>query len=143
LILPDTNILLYAYNATSRFHVQARAWLEEAFSGGEQIGVPWIVIVGFIRIATDPRAHSNPLTMAEAVEIVDEWLARPNVLALGPGPNHWQILSDLLTRGQARGPLTTDAHIAAHALEAGAVLATNDRDFARFDGLRWIKPLDA
>jgi uncharacterized protein len=143
LIIPDTNILLYAYNATSRFHIQARTWLEAAFSGGEQIGVPWIVIVGFVRISTDPRAHSNPLTMAEAVEIVDAWLTRPNVIALGPGPHHWQILRDLLARGQARGPLTTDAHIAAHALESGAVLATNDRDFARFDGLRWIKPLEA
>jgi uncharacterized protein len=141
-IVVDTNVLLYAYNASSAFHAPARRWIEDAFSGTELIGLPWIVIVGFIRISTDPRAHTRPLTIVEATKAVDEWLSRKTVIALAPGPQHWEILSELLRRGQVRGPLATDAHIAAQTLEHGAVLATNDRDFARFEGLRWMSPIE-
>ena len=143
MIVVDANVLLYAYNATSVFHERARAWVEQVFSGAEQIGLPWIVLVAFIRIATDPRAHTDPFTMEEAARIVDQWLTREPVAPLSPGPRHWQLLRQLLTSGQARGPLATDAHIAAHALEHGAVVATHDRDFSRFEGLRLIDPLAA
>lgn len=141
MIVVDTNLLLYAYNSTSPFHERARAWVEEVFSGGELVALPWTVILGFIRIATDPRAHLDPLTVAEAVSIVSEWLARPNVMALPPGQRHWEIVRKLLVTGQARGPLAMDAHIAAHAMEHGAVLATNDRDFSRFEGLKLTNPV--
>ena len=141
MIVIDTNLLLYAYNESSAHHRRARAWMEGVFSGGETVGLPWTVIFGFVRIGTDPRAHTAPFTMEEMTAVVSEWLARENVMALAPGPRHWQIARGLLTEGQARGPLAMDAHIAAHAIEHGAVLATNDRDFARFVGLRLVNPL--
>ena len=141
MIVVDTNLLLYAYNATSVHHERARLWLEETLTGSGHVGLPWVVIFGFIRIGTDPRAHTEPFRVEEAAEIVTEWLARRNVIALTPGPRHWDIVRELLIRGQARGPLAMDAHIAAHAIEHGAILATNDRDFTRFEGLRVVNPV--
>ena len=79
--------------------------------------------------------------MPEAVAIVNEWLAQPNVGILEPGERHWAILSDLLSSAQVRGPLVADAHLAALAIEHGATLSTNDRDFSRFSGLRVLYPL--
>lgn len=143
MIIPDTSILLYAYNSTSQFHGLACAWVEETFSGSEQIGLPWIVIVGFIRIGADARVHSQPWTMAEAVAIVDAWLTRPNIFAMTPGRRHWEILRSLLAKGQVRGPLTTDAHIAAHALETGALLATTIETSPASKVCVGVSPLDA
>jgi len=140
-IVVDTNVLLYAYNASSTHHDRARTWLETAFSSVDHVGLPWTVIFGFVRIGTDSRAHHVPFTLEEVTEIVSDWLRRDNVLALSPGPRHWEIVRRLLVEGQARGPLAMDAHIAAHAIEQGAVLATNDRDFARFGDLRTVNPL--
>jgi hypothetical protein len=78
----------------------------------------------------------------EAAAIVAGWFERPNVTLLNPGERHWGILRAMMTKGQARGPLITDAHLAALAIEHGAALATTDRDFARFPGLNFFDPLD-
>lgn len=101
----------------------------------------WITILAFLRIGTDPRALQAPFTTAEALATVSKWLDRSNVVVLGPTERHWGILRDLAVNGQARGALLSDAHLAALAIEHGAVLATTDRDFARFPGLRVVDPL--
>lgn len=140
--LVDANLLLYAYDASSRFHEGARSWLEERLSGTEPVGLAWITLLAFLRIATNPRALARPLLTERAVAIVSSWLALPCVVRPEPGERHWEILSGLMSSAQARGPLVMDAHLAALALEHGAVLATTDRDFARFEGLRTVNPLD-
>lgn len=141
MILVDANLLLYAYDVSSREHKRAKAWLEEVLSGTEQVGLAWVTILAFLRIATNPRAMASPLTPDEAVSIVEAWLAQPCAVLVSPGERHWSILGPMLAREQVRGPLVMDAHLAALALEQGAVLATQDRDFARFDGLRTVMPL--
>ena len=100
-----------------------------------------MTILAFLRIATNPRALASPLPPDEAVSIVESWLAQPCAVLVSPGERHWSILGPMLARDQVRGPLVMDAHLAALALEQGAVLATHDRDFARFDGLRTAMPL--
>ena len=137
----DANLLLYAYDATSRRHRGARSWLEEQFSGPAPVGLPWAVLLAFVRISTNPRVLTRPLPIAEATEIVSSWLEVPCVVVPGPGPGHWEILVGLLSASQARGPLVSDAHLAALAIEHGAALATTDRDFTRFDGLRLVDPI--
>ena len=139
--LIDANLLLYAYNTSSEHHERARDWLQGVFSGSEPAGLAWITILAFLRIATNTRAFDLPLTPPEAVSIVSEWLSRPVVTLVEPGPRHWEILSSLLPKAQARGPLVMDAHLAALALEHGLVLCSNDRDFALFPGLRVTNPL--
>jgi uncharacterized protein len=141
MILVDANLLLYAYNPSDPAHPGARTWLEATFSGAEPVGLPWATLLAFLRIATNPRAFPNPLTIAEGVEIVGQWLDLPAVQVLEPTERHWQVLAELLPRSQARGPLVADAHLAALAIEHGALLCSTDRDFSRFAGIRWQNPL--
>jgi hypothetical protein len=111
-------------------------------SGDEPVALPWAVLIGFLRISTHVRVLPNPLTTEQAVVIVDGWLAQPAVRVLQAGVEHWRILRDLLLEAGTAGNLTTDAHLAAIAIENGAELNSTDRDFGRFRGLRWVNPLE-
>lgn len=142
MILLDANVLLYAYNASDRHHEKARSWLERTFIRPEPIGFAWTTVLAFLRLSTNPRVFEHPFLPEEAVPLVSSWIARPNAIILQPGERHWQIFRKLLTETLARGPLVMDAHLAALALEHGAELATTDKDFVRFQGLRVINPLD-
>jgi len=139
--LIDANLLLYAYNSSSERHQAARRWIETVFSSAEPVGLAWITILAFLRIVTNSRALAKPLSERAAVAAVHQWLRLPSVRVFDPGPRHWSILSGLILDGQVRGPLMTDACLAAIAIEHGLVLCTNDRDFSRFDGLRVFNPL--
>ena len=141
MIVFDVNLLIYAYDTTCNGHERARAWLEEALSGDEPIGVPWQNISAFLRILTYPGLMGECFTMRQALEIVDGWLELPHVRALAPSEHHWVVFREMLVKGDVRGKLTTDAALAALSIEYGGVLYTNDRDFARFPGLRWVNPL--
>jgi hypothetical protein len=142
LTLLDANILLHAYNTSSPQHERARLWIESALSGAAPVRISWVTLLAFLRISTNPRAYPRPFLPAEASGIVTEWLARPCFGILEPGDRHWEILRQLMTLGQTRGPLVMDAHLAALAIEHGATLASTDRDFARFPDLKWINPLE-
>ena len=141
MILVDANLLIYAHDSASAHHEIARGWLEEVLSKPEQVGLAWVVILAFLRVATNRRLRPNAPSVAEAVEIVTGWLERPTVALVHPGERHWEILRNLLEEGQAPGPLVMDAHVAALAIEHGATLATTDKDFTRFPGLRVFNPL--
>ncbi len=137
----DLNLLLYAVNRDSGFHARAKAWLEATLSGDEPVGIPWVVILGFLRIATSDRVLPRPLKPSQGMAIVDGWLAGSVVVALAPGDEHWSILRRLLLETGTAGNLTTDAHLAALAIENGAELCSTDTDFSRFPNLRWVNPL--
>ncbi len=141
MILSDANLLLYAYNTDATEHYISRHWLETQLSGANLFCFCWQSITAFIRISTNQRAFVTPLSLKEATTIVTEWLERPQTVLLTPGENHWAIFHQLLESGQATGPLVMDAHLAALALEHGATLASSDRDFSRFPGLKLINPL--
>ena len=141
MIIPDANVLLYAYHAGAVQHERARRWVEAAFSGTEPVRLPWHCIGAFLRIATHPQVFADPYTTVEAVSIVQSWFAAPAVALIEPGERYWAILSRLLVDSQVRGALVTDATLAALAIEAGATVATSDRDFRRFDGLKLLDPI--
>lgn len=141
MIILDANILLYAHDGTSPHHAQAREWVERVFSGAEPVGLPWQTVAAFLRVATNPRLPGERYTVEEAAVLIDGWFGRPRVRLLAPGENHWPLLRQMIVGGQARGPLITDAQLAALTIEHGGVLHTTDRDFARFPGLRWTNPL--
>lgn len=140
--LLDANILLYAYNSDSPHHEVCRTWLEQVFNGTEPVSLPWQTALAFVRIATNSRVSSRPLTSNQACSIVDRWLERPNVTLVGPTEQYWSVLRELLIEAQVTGPLVTDAALAALALEQGATLCSTDRDFRRFRGLKLIDPLE-
>lgn len=136
----DANVLLYAYNADAPQHGVAARWLRDLITSGETIALPWLTIWSFVRIATNKAIWTNPVPAAEAFRIFRDWLEQPGVLILDPGPRHFEILEQILAEHRAAGPLLTDAALAALAVEHGAILASTDQDFARFEGLRWVNP---
>lgn len=141
MILVDANLLLYAVNRDLPQHHGARRWLEATFSGGETVGLPWVVVLAFLRLSTNTRVFEQPLSVAAATGYIEEWLALPTVTAVAPGDAHWSILRNLLADAGTGGNLTTDAHIAALALERGCTVCSTDQDFTRFAGVRHVNPL--
>jgi len=143
MIVPDVNVIVHAYHAGSPRHGAARAWWEEALGAPEPVGVAWVVALGFIRITTHPRIMARPFGVDAACRHVESWLAQPQVTLLHPGERHATILFELLRTLGTAGNLTTDAHLAALAIEHQAELCSTDVDFVRFSGLRWRNPLEA
>lgn len=139
--LVDANLLLYGVNEDAPHHVAARVWLEHTFSGPETVALTWPVLLAFLRLTTRSAVFPRPLTVEQAIGLVDEWLALPSVVIVHPGHRHWSILRDFLAAAGAAGNLTSDAHLAAIAVENGAELCSTDTDFGRFPGLRWTNPL--
>ena len=141
MIIPNVNLLMYAYNTDAPFHPQARHWWEACVAGSQPVAIPWAVALGYLRLMTNARVLPRPLTMAVALGHLRLWLEQPSVLILQPGPRHLVILTAFSEAGVLSGPLLTDAHIAALAIENQAIVHSNDSDFSRFAGLRWINPL--
>ena len=141
MILPDLNTLIYTYNSDSPLHDRARLWWESLMSNTTPIGLAWVVILGFVRIATHRKILEHPLPVETACDHARSWLAQPQVSIIHPGERHADVLFHLLETVGAAGNLTTDAHLAALAIEYNAELHTTDSDFARFEGLRWLNPL--
>jgi toxin-antitoxin system PIN domain toxin len=139
----DANLLIYAYGSSSPHHDRAQRWLEDTLADEESVALAWPTVLAFLRISTNARILEQPLSISEAIEIMGELLEHPLVVLLEPGLRHWNILRDLMVAGQVRGPLVSEAHLAALTIEHGVVLATTDRDFARFPGLRISNPIAA
>jgi toxin-antitoxin system PIN domain toxin len=141
MIVPDINLLLYAYDSDSPFHPKAVAWWQDCLSGSEPVLLPEVVAFGFVRVSTNARAFRQPLSAAEAASHVRSWLGQEVVAIPGTTPDYLErVLALLETLGTA-GNLVTDAQIAAVAIEHDAVVYTADSDFIRFKGLRWFNPI--
>ena len=141
MIVVDANLLIYAYNERMPQHAPARRWLEETFSSDVEVGIPMQAILAFIRLSTNTKLPGPHSSLPRVLSIIDSWLAQAEIHILHPGTRHWEIFRKLCVGADASGNLSTDAHLAALAIEYGAVLYSADTDFARFPGLRWKNPL--
>ncbi|MDF1659460.1 MAG: type II toxin-antitoxin system VapC family toxin [Verrucomicrobiales bacterium] len=141
MIIPDVNLLVYAYNAEAPFHLESKAWWEGAVNGSERIGIPWIVSTGFIRLVTHPRVLANPVSPDLAVRWVESWLEYDHISPVNPSHEHLKILKQCLANAGVGANLVTDAHIAALAIEYQSKVYSNDNDFSRFSDLNWVNPL--
>jgi len=141
MIVVDVNVMLYATVSGFPQHKQAKTWWEQALNAAEDVGLCGPAVFGFLRIVTNPRVLISPLPVDAATRYVSEWLNRPNVRFLVPGPRHLDIAFELLNDVGTAGNLTTDIQLAAFALENDAEMFSNDSDFGRFPGLRWSNPL--
>lgn len=139
--LVDLNLLIYAVNSDAPFHQAARRWWETCLSDADPVALAWVVVLGFLRITTNARIMPRPLTDQQSLDIMEEWLSQPSMMILSPTEKHWRILRQLITDSGTAGNMTTDAHLAALAIEHGATLYSTDNDFTRFSGLRWKNPV--
>jgi toxin-antitoxin system PIN domain toxin len=140
-ILIDANLLIYAADEDCPNHQTARGWLEETLSGSTQVGLAWIVILAFMRLTTRRQVMHKPLSLDEASAYVDSWLEQPFVQPVVPGSRHWTILRDLLSTVGTAGNLTSDAHVAALAIEIDCPVFSTDGDFRKFPGVTCVNPL--
>jgi len=140
-ILPDVNVLVYAFNEDARDHDRYAAWLTEALAAPEPYAISELVLSAVVRIVTNPRILERPAPLERALEFAEAVIAAPNCVRLAPGPRHWSIFTTLCRTAGARGGAVTDAYFAALAIETGSEWITADRGFARFPGLRWRHPL--
>lgn len=142
MIIPDVNILVYAHSRGSIFFERANEWWKELlFNPNETILLPWVVVSGFLR-ATGSRALVHPISLSASLEIVEQWLSFPTVSIIEPGDHHIQLIRQLSEQSQMQSSKLTDIQIAALAIEHRATVATHDRDFLRFSGMRVIFPLE-
>ena len=141
MIVVDANILIYAVNEDAPLNRKAKLWLQSVISGPATVGLPWNVLLAFLRLTTRPSFFRRPLSVEIALDLISSWLDQPSVTVVHAGPEHLRILRDLLMPTGSGGNLTSDAHLAALAIEHGAELCSSDSDFARFRGLKWINPL--
>lgn len=141
MIVPDVNLLLYAHIDAFPEHARARRWWEALLNGSRPVGVGAPALFGFIRLASNPRVLDPPLSVDAVIGRVEEWFARPHVHFVQPGPRHLEIAFELLRQTGTAANLTTDAQLAALAIEGQGELHSNDADFGRFERLRWVNPL--
>lgn len=140
MVVVDANVLLYAVNRASPNHDDARRWLERALNGDEPVGLTWLVLLAFIRISTLPAFAERPLSPVDAFGFLEDWADAPAATIVQPTSRHAGILRGLVVESGTAGNLTNDAHLAAVAIEHGATVSTFDRDFARFAGVRTVRP---
>lgn len=137
----DLNLLLCVVNADAPQHDRARGWWEAAINDEEPLALPWVVVLGFLRLSTNPRVFPSPLSTRAAVDRVEKWLSQPSVRIVREKDDHWGTLARLLADSGTAGNLTTDAHLAALAITHDATLMSTDADFGRYPQLRWKNPL--
>ena len=137
----DVNLLLYATNPLDPKHERVRLWFEDQLNSGRPVGLPWAVLASFVRQSTLASIRNPPLSMQDALEIVEEWLGWPTVWTPVPTARHAVILAELLRR-LPRNKLVNDAHLATLAIEHGLTMCSADHDFRLFPGLKLLNPLD-
>ncbi|MBI4556161.1 MAG: type II toxin-antitoxin system VapC family toxin [Candidatus Hydrogenedentes bacterium] len=141
MILPDANVLIYAFRRDVERHSEYRQWLESVLTSEPTLGLSDIVLSSVVRIVTHPRVFAKPSSLQQALAFTNFLWSHPKVVRVTPGNRHWGIFENLCRQVDARGNLISDAYLAAVAIEAGADWITTDRDFSRFPGLRWRHPL--
>ena len=143
MILPDVNTLLYAVNRSSDQHAIALRALRHGFDDPRGVALAWTVLLAFLRLSTRRGIFPKPLSVDDALRAIGHWLEHTRAQVVHPGERHAEILGRLLRSAGTAGNLTTDAHLAALAIEHGAIVLSFDRDFARFEGLRWTLPTES
>jgi toxin-antitoxin system PIN domain toxin len=140
MILPDVNVLIYAFRKDMPQHAACRRWLANVVEGDAPFGVSPAALGALVRITTNPRAYKTPSALEEAFGFCEDVLGQPHCRVVEPGERHWGIFKRLCVETDTRGARVTDAWFAALAIESGCEWVTFDRDFARFPGLRWQVP---
>lgn len=140
MILPDVNVLIYAFRSDVPQHPVCRRWLDLVVMGNERFGLSPLVLSALVRVTTNSRTYARPSTHDEAFGFCEDLVGQPHCQIVEPGKGHWEIFKRICVEAGIRGPRVSDAWFAALAIEWGCEWITMDRDFARFPGLKWSAP---
>ena len=140
MVLPDVNVLVYSHREEMQQHEQCRTWLESVLNGDEAYGISDLILSGFVRVVTHPKVFKRPTSVAMAIEFAEQIREQPHCVHIEPSGRHWDIFTRLCRKNNERGNLVPDAFLAAMAIESGCEWISRDRDFSRFEGLRWREP---
>jgi toxin-antitoxin system PIN domain toxin len=141
-ILPDVNVLIYAFRRDSARHAEYRAWLQAVVDGPSAYGISPQVLAGVVRICTHPKIYRRPSPLAEALSFCEALLQPAHSTLIQPGDRHWSIFADLCESSGVSGNLVQDAWFAALAIEHGCQWISTDADYGRFRGLHWRRPFE-
>jgi toxin-antitoxin system PIN domain toxin len=141
MVLLDVNVLVRAFRKDAPHHSEIKAWLDSIVSSDSTFGLSDLALSGFLRIVTHPRIFDPPAPVGTALDFAEAIRSQPNCLSISPGKRHWSVFTRLCRESDARGNLIPDAYFAALAIESGSEWITTDRDFSRFEGLKWRHPL--
>jgi toxin-antitoxin system PIN domain toxin len=139
-VLPDVNVLVYAHREETAHHRVCREWVENVLNGHEAYAISDLVLSGFVRVVTHPKVFKRPSSIVDALGFAEQVREQPNSVHVQPGPRHWDIFARLCSETRVKGNLVPDAYLAAMAIESGCEWISTDRDFSRFQGLRWRVP---
>lgn len=140
MILPDVNVLIYAFRPDDPHHAVCKAWLDRIVLADARFGISPLALSAVVRVTTNSRTFAVPSTPAQAFAYCDNLLSQPHCETVEPGERHWMIFRELCVATGTRGPRVSDAWFAALAIEHGCTFITFDRDYARFPGLEWRTP---
>jgi hypothetical protein len=140
MMLPDVNVLIYAFRKDVPQHAPCRAWLDSNVLSDARFGISPLALAAVVRITTQLRVYQTPSALDEAFGFCEDILGQPNCQVVEPGERHWNIFGRLCIETDTRGPRVTDAWFAALAIEWDCEWVTMDRDYARFPGLKWSVP---
>lgn len=141
MIIPDTNLLIYATAQTAPDHAKARDWWKRCLNGSEHVGLPWHSLTSYLRIMSSSRARLTPTPIDQLLDVVDSWFESQVVDVIDPRAHHMQAMRSIAEPLGLGGDIMNDVHLAALSIEYGGVIHTADADFARFPGVRWLNPL--
>ncbi len=139
----DVNILIYAHREDSHHHSVITQFIEDGIQQNKSFGFSNLALSGFLRVITHPKVFNPPSEIEKALDFIDSIIKHTNGVEIAPGPKHWGIFTDLCRKSGAKGNLVPDAYYAAIAIENRCTWVTTDRDFTRFNGLKWFNPLDS
>ncbi len=142
MMLPDVNVLIYAFRRDSTRHAEYRAWLQGVVDGPNAYGVSPQVLASVLRICTHPKIYRQPSTVAETLAFCEALLEPVHSTLIQPGERHWPIFADLCASSKVSGHLVQDAWFAALAIEHGCQWISTDADYDRFRELRWQRPFE-
>ncbi len=141
--LVDTNILLYAVNASSQCHEKAQSFLMEIISGDAEFYLTESIVYEFMRVSTHARVLKKPLTAQQSLGFITHLMESQRFTLLTATPRHFQILSLLLRENpRVSGNLLFDTRNVVFMREHGLrTIFTADGDYRRFHGIDVINPL--
>jgi uncharacterized protein len=141
-ILPDVNVLIYAFRRDAVRHVEYRGWLDSIVNGRSAYGIAPQVLASLVRICTHPKIFREPSSLAETLAFCEALLEPTHSTVIQPGERHWSLFTELCEGTEVAGNMVQDAWLAALAIEHGCEWVSTDGDYARFPGLRWRRPFE-